>query len=55
MKEYLDFIRDKGYDDETIEVVKKSILLAEQYISIPKSQKPVAELVNEVNKIYQGD
>ncbi len=55
MKEYLEFIESKGYDETTIEIVKKAILIAEQYISTPNSTKILPELIKEVNKIYKAN
>jgi chitinase len=55
MKEYIEFIRNNGYDEITIEIVKRAILIAEQYISTPNSQRILPELIKEVNKIYKNN
>ena len=55
MEEYLKLIRNKGYEKIVIDSVRSSILLAEQYISMPNSQKIGPELISEINKIYKNN
>jgi hypothetical protein len=52
MEEYIEFIKKKGYDKKIIELVKSSILIAEQYISMPSSGKIVPELMKEIDRIH---
>ena len=54
MEEYLDILREKNVDENVIDIVRKSVLVAEEYISTPKSGKAKLEVVSIVKMIYRS-
>lgn len=53
MDKYIEILKKQEDDSKVIELVKNSILIAEEWISTPKSTKIKDEIVKEVNKIYK--
>ena len=54
MDKYIEVLKKDKYDSKVIELVKRTILIAEEWISTPRSTKINAEVVKEANNIFKG-
>ena len=54
MNQLVESLKKKEYSEKVIEIVKETILIAEENISRPRSGKIKLEVVKEVDKIYKN-
>ena len=53
MDKYVEILEKSHYNKDVIQLVKNTILIAEEWVSTPSSSKIKSEVLKEVNKIHK--